>query len=99
MALGYGAALIVPGVDASAHSSTHAELLGSGGFALAVLVVCAVACEWAPARLVLAPVAAMGAMPLTIYTGQIVAIAIVTATAGVDSRLVDYDSWLFVAAL
>lgn len=34
---GYGAAALVPGVDATAHSGTMAELLGAGGLSVAII--------------------------------------------------------------
>ncbi|TFD44684.1 hypothetical protein E3T33_08480 [Cryobacterium sp. TMT1-2-1] len=37
--LGYGAAYVLPGLTARAHSGSTAEILGSGGFALAVIVL------------------------------------------------------------
>lgn len=54
----------------SAHSGGLPEVIGSGGFALAVLGVCLAVCRTPVAPLVL-PLRAVGAMPLTAYTGQI----------------------------
>ena len=53
------------------HSTGLLEVVGSGGFALAVLAVCLLACRSALVWLAL-PLRAVGAMPLTAYTGQIV---------------------------
>jgi uncharacterized membrane protein YeiB len=76
-ALGYGtSALLLAGTGASAdirdiatvkaHSGTPFEVVGSTGFALAVLALCLLAP--AAIRWVLYPLAAVGAMALTAYT-------------------------------
>ncbi len=103
MTVGYGAAAVLPGVDASAHSATHAEIAGSGGFAFTVIG--ALLLLTGPAlglvgrgiRFALTPVGAMGSMPLTIYTGQILVIASFFVAAG--RPFVVYDSWALVAWL
>ena len=62
---------------ARAHSSGILEVVGSGGFALAVIALCLLVCRsWSgsglgPVGLVLLPIRAVGAMPLTAYTAQI----------------------------
>ncbi len=90
-AVGYGvdAALaagvdgIVIGEDASAvltaapHSSGLLEVVGSGGFALALLALCLLACRVRAAAVATLPLRAIGSMPLTAYVGQIVAWAII----------------------
>jgi hypothetical protein len=82
MLAGYGAAQVLPGVTADAHTDTTAEVLGSGGFSIAVigvlLVITAPAARSAGRVLrgVLSPLAAVGSMPLTIYTAQLVALAV-----------------------
>lgn len=63
----YGAAVWT----AEAHSSGLLEVVGSGGFALAVLAVCLLACR-TPLRLLVLPLRAVGAMPLTAYVAQLV---------------------------
>lgn len=63
---------------ADAHSSGLLEVIGSGGFALAVISACLLVCRTSVRYLVL-PIRAVGAMPLTAYTAQIVAWAIVAA--------------------
>ena len=63
---------------AQAHSSGLLEVVGSGGFALAVIALCLLVCRTSVRYLVL-PIRAVGAMPLTAYTAQIVAWAIVAA--------------------
>ncbi|MCW2584111.1 MAG: hypothetical protein JWQ53_2901 [Klenkia sp.] len=56
------------------HSGTPAEVVASGGFALAVLGVCLLAAD--RLRLVLLPLAAVGSMPLSAYCLQLVGIAL-----------------------
>ncbi|WP_375387627.1 DUF418 domain-containing protein [uncultured Amnibacterium sp.] len=77
--LGYGGAAAF-GLDASAHANTSAEVLGSGGLAIAVVggleLLCSSAVAGRIARAVLGPLIAAGRMPLTIYTGQLVVLAI-----------------------
>jgi hypothetical protein len=106
--IGYGAAQLLPGVTAEAHSSTTAEVIGSGGVAIAVIG----ALLWLTSfsgnagrivRAIVWPVSAIGAMALTIYTLQIIALAIVV---GVDEGggEIAYPGWplliwLTVAAL
>lgn len=60
------------------HSSGLLEVIGSGGFALATLAVCLLACRTPLTWLVL-PLRAVGSMPLTAYVGQLVAWAIAAA--------------------
>lgn len=64
---------------ARAHSSGLLEVVGSGGFALAVIGACLLLCR-TPVRFVVLPLRAVGAMPLTAYTAQIVAWAIAAVT-------------------
>lgn len=56
---------------ADAHSSGVLEVVGSGGFALAVIGACLLACRTF-VRWVVLPLRAVGAMPLTAYTAQLV---------------------------
>ncbi|MFG1783753.1 heparan-alpha-glucosaminide N-acetyltransferase domain-containing protein [Rhodococcus oryzae] len=60
------------------HSGTVFEVVGSGGVAVAVLGLCLLAARVAPRILV--PLAALGSMPLTIYAGHIVALALLLRT-------------------
>lgn len=57
---------------AGPHTDTLLEVVGSGGFAVAVLGLCLFARR--VGRWVLAPLAAVGAMALTVYSAQIVAL-------------------------
>lgn len=92
---GYAAALAIPNVVADAHSGTTAEVVGSGGVAVAIigglsLLDSATGPGEQVARVlraVLSPVAAAGAMALTLYTAQAIALAIVRIT------LPDPDRW------
>lgn len=58
------------------HSGGTAEVLGSGGFALAIIGVCLLLAR--PLRWVLLPLGALGSMPLSAYSGHIVAIALIS---------------------
>ncbi len=87
-ALGYGAAALLPAPPdadgalrawtAEAHSGGILEVIGSGGFALALLGAALLVCR-TPFAWVAIPLRAVGAMPLTAYTGQIVAWAVAAA--------------------
>lgn len=76
---GYGAAAVLPGVDASAHSGTTAELLGAGGLAVAVVGAALLALDGrAPRRvalLIAAPLSALGRVALTVYVAHVLVIA------------------------
>lgn len=62
------------------HSGGVLEVLGSGGFAIAVVGLCLLLSR--PLRWPLLPLAALGSMPLSAYTAHIVAILLVTGSAG-----------------
>src|SRR3569833_89363 len=57
---------------AAPHSGTTFELVGSVGFALVVNCISLVIADRLPA--VTCPIASVGAMALTVYTGQVVAV-------------------------
>jgi uncharacterized membrane protein YeiB len=57
---------------AAPHSGTTFELVGSVGFALVVICISLVLADRLPA--VTCPIASVGAMALTVYTGQVVAV-------------------------
>ncbi len=63
---------------AQAHSNGILEVIGSGGFAIAALGVSLLVCRTRIAA-VLIPIRAVGAMPLTAYTAQIVVWVLVAA--------------------
>ncbi len=68
-------------LSADAHSSGIGEVVGSGGFAIAVVALCILLCR-TPATLVVLPLRATGSMPLTAYAGQIVAWWILALASG-----------------
>jgi len=96
--LGYGAAVVIPGVVSTSHSGTTSEILGSGGLAIAVIG----ALLWLTAperagfgrtvRAVLWPIGATGSMALTAYTAQILVLAFVIALEDEDWSP-DYPGW------
>ena len=63
---------------AAPHSSGVLEVFGSGGFAVAVIGLCLLVCR-TPLRWIAVPLRAVGSMPLTAYTAQLVVWAIVAA--------------------
>jgi uncharacterized membrane protein YeiB len=79
--VGYGAAALLPGATAEAHSGSVAEVVGSGGVAIAAIGAATLAGEL-PGRLgrgiriVLYPIAAAGSMALSLYTAHALALAI-----------------------
>lgn len=68
---------------ADPHSGGTAEILGSGGFALAVIAVCLLLSR--PLRWVLLPFAALGSMPLTAYSAHVVSVFVMAAPMGMVS--------------
>ncbi|WEK60388.1 MAG: hypothetical protein P0Y60_13860 [Candidatus Microbacterium colombiense] len=62
------------------HSGGTAEILGSGGFALAVIALCVLLSR--PLRWVLLPLGALGSMPLTAYSAHVLVIMLVSGPAG-----------------
>jgi hypothetical protein len=92
--LGYASTLVIPGVTAAAHSGTTAEVVGSGGVAVAIIGALSLLDSASGAgervarvvRFVLSPVAAAGAMALTLYVAHAVALTIIRATADIPER-------------
>ncbi|MFL1429525.1 MULTISPECIES: heparan-alpha-glucosaminide N-acetyltransferase domain-containing protein [unclassified Nocardiopsis] len=64
------------------HTGTTFEMLEAVGQGLVVLVLCMWLCD--RARLVMYPLTSVGRMPLTVYTGHLVAIALIISVAGPD---------------
>ncbi|MCP2030525.1 putative membrane protein YeiB [Okibacterium sp. HSC-33S16] len=95
---GYGSARVSPSITAEAHSGTPAEIFGSGGVALAVLGVLLLltsstnAAVRRAATLVFSPVAAAGSMALSVYTVQILVLAIAVRVRD-GSGAIDYPGW------
>ncbi|MBT9606546.1 heparan-alpha-glucosaminide N-acetyltransferase domain-containing protein [Microbacterium sp.] len=89
-ALGYSVAIVTgPAVSvagpyvaavwsAEAHSSGVWEVIGSGGFAIAVIGMCLLACR-TPLRWPAIPIRAVGSLPLTAYVVQLVVWAMFAA--------------------
>lgn len=61
---------------ADPHSSGVLEVIGSGGFAIAVLAACLLLCRAGAMRMLTLPLRATGAMPLTAYTAQLLVWAV-----------------------
>lgn len=76
---GYGAAAVLPGVDATAHSGTTAELLGAGGLAVAIIGGALLLLDGDPphgiALRIAAPLTALGRVALTVYVAHVLVIA------------------------
>ena len=99
--LGYGGAALA-GLDASAHANTTAEVLGSGGLAVGIIggleLLCSSPVTGPIARAALAPLIAAGRMPLSIYTGQLLVLAVWLQTpAAGDPPWI--ESWALLAGL
>lgn len=102
--LGYASALVIPDVTAEAHSGTTAEVIGSGGVAVAIIGALSLldSAEGAServarvARFVLAPVAAAGAMALTLYVAHAIALTIIRASSENPERW-QVPEWTFPA--
>ncbi|MGY1723768.1 heparan-alpha-glucosaminide N-acetyltransferase domain-containing protein [Blastococcus sp. SYSU DS0533] len=78
---------------AEAHSGTTFEVVGSTGFAVLVVVGCLVVAERVPRPS--APVAAVGAMALTVYAAHLVAIRVLMEIA--PGRVEGAALWLWFA--
>jgi uncharacterized membrane protein YeiB len=98
-ALGYGVSAAI-GEPVRAHTDTTMEAISSGGLAIAVIgllvvAVGAITSRWG--RMLVRPLVAAGSMPLTIYTAQVLVIALVSA-----ARPEPYDDafeWTLFACL
>jgi uncharacterized membrane protein YeiB len=99
MVIGYGGAQAIRGVSAEAHSGSAAEVIGSGGFAVATIGVLLWVCRARAARVVLHPVAAAGSMPLTIYTLQVLVLAGCVAFADRAAWVPEYPGLPLMAGL
>lgn len=77
--------------SAAPHSSGLLEVIGSGGFAIAVVGGCLLLCRVPEVHVLSLPLRATGAMPLTAYAVQIIVWAIVAGIAlGDTSDLVGF---------
>lgn len=79
---------------AEPHSSGVLEVVGSGGFAVAVLAACLLLCRIDAVRMLTLPVRATGAMPLTAYTAQLLVWAGVMLIAFGDTT--DYFGFIML---
>lgn len=75
-----GAAALHALLAVEPHTGGTAEVLGSGGFALAVVGICLLLAR--PLRWPLLPLGALGSMPLSAYSGHILAIALLIGPGG-----------------
>ncbi|UOY02807.1 heparan-alpha-glucosaminide N-acetyltransferase domain-containing protein [Blastococcus sp. PRF04-17] len=82
---------------AEPHSGTTFEMVGSTGVAVLVIVGCLVLAELLPA--VVAPVAAVGALALSVYTTHVVALRVVMDVAPESAQGLGTWAWFAVAAL
>lgn len=80
-AAGAGPGILSAIWTARPHSSGILEAVGSGGFAVCAIGVCLLVCRTVLTWVAL-PLRAIGSMPLSAYTGHLVAWAIVAAAAG-----------------
>jgi hypothetical protein len=97
--VGYGAGERLPGVTAAAHTGTAAEVIGSGGLAVAIIGAATLlgSLPGGPGRgirFVLFPIAAAGGMVLSLYTAQVIALTIVR-----DAVRVDDGPWVYPEAI
>ncbi|MDH5134816.1 MULTISPECIES: heparan-alpha-glucosaminide N-acetyltransferase domain-containing protein [unclassified Microbacterium] len=76
------------------HSGGTAEILGSGGFALAVIALCLLLSR--PLRWLLLPLGALGSMPLTAYSLHVVSVVLV---AGPGGFIADNSFWGLTAVV
>jgi hypothetical protein len=105
---GYGSAVVLPGVTAAAHSGSAAEVLGSGGVAVAVIAAATLIGDLPGRggrgiRIALYPVAAAGGMALTLYTAHAIGLAVTRDLVSGGAERWQYPSGtlviLIVAAL
>jgi len=98
--IGYGLAEL-PAPDASSywwsvwsaqpHSSGLLEVIGSGGFVIAVSAACLLLCRLRAVKAITLALRATGAMPLTAYTAQLVVWAVIAAiTVGDTTDLIAF---------
>lgn len=73
-------------LEVDPHSSGVGEVFGSGGFAVLVIGLALLVTRGVPG-LILSPIRAVGSMPLTAYSAQIVIVSILLAGVSPDSKL------------
>lgn len=75
-------------LDSHPHSGGSAEILGSGGLAVAILGLLLLICRIKAARRALLPLAALGSMPLTSYCGHVMLFGLLSFWSAVESEAV-----------
>ena len=93
---GIGGAL---GIDSSPHANTTWEAIGSGGVAIAVIGLLQLLSGLRAVRTVLSPIADIGAMPLTVYTGQVLVAALFLLPQPASAKSVIAYWWLLAATV
>lgn len=83
-------------LTADPHTGTPFEIVGSGGFVIALLGLCLLVSR-SRARFALAPLAAVGAMSLTVYSAHIVALRILHDDLFADLSLRIFGQFTFWA--
>jgi hypothetical protein len=97
--VGYGAGQVLRGVTAEAHSGTTAEVLGSGGVAIAVIgtLLWLTSPERAgfgrAVRGIAWPLGATGSMALTVYTLQILTLSVFVVLRNQSGGEIEYPGW------
>ncbi len=81
------------------HSATTSEAVGSTGYALVVLALCLAACSTRIGRVLLFPLAAVGALALTAYAGHFVAIALLGPYAEYSTEYTVFLQFLVVSII
>ncbi len=76
------------------HSGTSFEIIGSGGVALLVIGASLLLARWIPRAV--APLAAVGRMPLTIYAGHIVALGLMMMLGVLTLDMIQFVLFLLV---
>lgn len=102
--LGYGAAALVPGLTAAAHSNSSLEVIASGGVAVAIIGALSLLDSATGdgerlarvVRIVLHPLAAAGSMALTLYVAHAIVLAAVQAASDIPARW-QVPDWLLPA--
>ena len=95
---GYGIGGLL-GIEVYAHSDSTWEALGSGGFAVALIGLLQLVARLRLIRLLLSPIEDVGSMPLTVYTGQVIALAVLFAAPRPEDQLGQFQFWPWLAAL
>ncbi|WP_150236357.1 heparan-alpha-glucosaminide N-acetyltransferase domain-containing protein [Nocardiopsis quinghaiensis] len=79
------------------HTGTTFEMAEAVGQGLVVLVVCMFLCD--RLRLLMYPLTSVGRMPLTVYTGHVLALSVVISVSGFEWRQPWLLEWFFLGSL